>query len=56
MQLDSRVILITGAKRVGAVLARAAAVGGADVAVTYNRSRDEAEETVAAVSAAGAGH
>jgi NAD(P)-dependent dehydrogenase (short-subunit alcohol dehydrogenase family) len=53
MQLDSRVILITGAKRVGAVLARAAAVGGADVAVTYNRSRDEAEETVAAVSAVG---
>jgi NAD(P)-dependent dehydrogenase (short-subunit alcohol dehydrogenase family) len=53
MHLDSRVVLITGAKRVGAVLARAAAVRGADVAVTYNRSRDEADETVAAVLAAG---
>jgi NAD(P)-dependent dehydrogenase (short-subunit alcohol dehydrogenase family) len=53
MQLDSRVILITGAKRVGAVLARAAAARGADIAVTYNRSRDEADETVAAVRAAG---
>jgi len=53
MRLDSRVVLITGAKRVGAVLARAAADRGADVAVSYNRSRDEADETVAAVRAAG---
>jgi NAD(P)-dependent dehydrogenase (short-subunit alcohol dehydrogenase family) len=53
MQLESRVVLITGAKRVGAVLARAAAARGADVAVTYNRSRDEADETVAAVQASG---
>jgi NAD(P)-dependent dehydrogenase (short-subunit alcohol dehydrogenase family) len=53
MQLDSRVVLVTGAKRVGAVLARAAAARGADVAVSYNRSRDEADETVAAVRAAG---
>jgi NAD(P)-dependent dehydrogenase (short-subunit alcohol dehydrogenase family) len=53
MDLESRVVLITGAKRVGAVLARAAAARGADVAVSYNRSRDEADETVAAVSAAG---
>jgi NAD(P)-dependent dehydrogenase (short-subunit alcohol dehydrogenase family) len=53
MDLESRVVLITGAKRVGAVLARAAAARGADIAVTYNRSRDEADETVAAVRAAG---
>jgi len=53
MDLESRVVLVTGAKRVGAVLARAAAARGADVAVTYNRSRDEADETVAAVRAAG---
>jgi len=53
MDLESRVVLITGAKRVGAVLARAAALRGADVAVTFNRSRDEADETVAAVRAAG---
>jgi NAD(P)-dependent dehydrogenase (short-subunit alcohol dehydrogenase family) len=53
MTLESRVVLITGAKRVGAVLARAAAARGADVAVAYNRSRDEADETVAAVGAMG---
>jgi NAD(P)-dependent dehydrogenase (short-subunit alcohol dehydrogenase family) len=53
MELDSRVVLITGAKRVGAVVARAAAGRGADIAVTYNTSREEADETVAAVRAAG---
>jgi NAD(P)-dependent dehydrogenase (short-subunit alcohol dehydrogenase family) len=53
MDLTSRVVLITGAKRVGAVLARAAAARGADVAVSYNRSREEADETVAAVRATG---
>jgi NAD(P)-dependent dehydrogenase (short-subunit alcohol dehydrogenase family) len=53
MQLESRVVLITGAKRVGAVLARAVAGRGADIAVAYNKSREEADETVAAVRAAG---
>jgi len=53
MQLESRVVLITGAKRVGAVLAREAAARGGDIVVTYNRSRAEADETVAAVRAAG---
>jgi len=53
MQLESRVVLITGAKRVGAVLAREAAARGGDIVVTYNRSRAEADETVAAVHAAG---
>jgi NAD(P)-dependent dehydrogenase (short-subunit alcohol dehydrogenase family) len=53
MQLESRVVLITGAKRVGAVLARDVAARGGDVVVTYNRSRAEADETVAAVRAAG---
>jgi NAD(P)-dependent dehydrogenase (short-subunit alcohol dehydrogenase family) len=53
MQLDSRVVLITGAKRLGAVVAKAVAARGADVVVTYNRSVDEAKETVAAVEAAG---
>lgn len=53
MDLDSRVVLITGARRVGAVLARAVAARGADVAVGFNRSREEADETVAAVRAAG---
>src|SRR5215831_8452265 len=53
MNLDGRVVLITGAKRVGAVLAKTVATRGADVAVSYNRSREEADETVAAVKAAG---
>jgi NAD(P)-dependent dehydrogenase (short-subunit alcohol dehydrogenase family) len=53
MDLDGRVVLITGAKRVGAVLARVLAARGADVAVSYNRSREEADETVTAVHAAG---
>ena len=53
MDLESRVVLITGAKRVGAVLARVVAARGADVAVSYNRSREEADETVAAVTATG---
>jgi NAD(P)-dependent dehydrogenase (short-subunit alcohol dehydrogenase family) len=53
MQLENRVVLITGAKRVGAVLATVVASRGADVAVTYNRSREEADETVTAVKAAG---
>jgi len=53
MELNGRVVLITGAKRVGAVLAKVVAARGADVAVTYNRSREEADETVTAVKAAG---
>ena len=53
MDLAAKVVLITGAKRVGAVLARVVAARGADVAVSYNRSREEADETVAAVRAAG---
>ncbi len=53
MELNGRVVLITGAKRVGAVLAKVVAARGADVAVTYNRSREEADETVTAVKASG---
>jgi NAD(P)-dependent dehydrogenase (short-subunit alcohol dehydrogenase family) len=53
MDLESRVVLITGAKRVGAAVALAAARRGADVVVSYNRSHQEADETVAAVQALG---
>ncbi|HEX5071227.1 MAG TPA: SDR family oxidoreductase [Vicinamibacterales bacterium] len=53
MTLSDRVVLITGAKRLGHAVAVAVAGRGADVAVTYNRSRAEADETVAAVHAAG---
>jgi NAD(P)-dependent dehydrogenase (short-subunit alcohol dehydrogenase family) len=43
MQLEGRVVLLTGAKRIGADIARAVAGRGADVAVTYRSSSGEAE-------------
>jgi len=53
MELTSRVALITGGKRIGAVVATELARAGADVAIVYHRSRSEAEETAAAVRAHG---
>jgi len=50
--LTDRVALITGGKRIGAVVAAALAARGADVAVSYARSRAEAEAIVANVRAA----
>ena len=46
-------MLLTGGKRIGAAVARAAAAAGADVALTFNRSKTEADETAAAIRAAG---
>jgi NAD(P)-dependent dehydrogenase (short-subunit alcohol dehydrogenase family) len=53
MDLTGKVSLITGGKRIGAVVALALAKAGSDVALVYNRSRDEAEETAAEVRAIG---
>lgn len=53
MTLANRVALITGGKRIGAVIARRFAEAGANVALVYNRSRDEAAATVEAVRALG---
>ena len=53
MDLTDRVVLLTGARRVGVAVAEAVARRGAHVALTYNRSRDDAEETAAVVRAAG---
>jgi NAD(P)-dependent dehydrogenase (short-subunit alcohol dehydrogenase family) len=53
MQLNGRVVLITGPKRIGAVLAKALAEHGADVALSYNQSGEEAELAAAAVRDAG---
>ncbi|HEX2445243.1 MAG TPA: SDR family NAD(P)-dependent oxidoreductase [Vicinamibacterales bacterium] len=53
MNLTNRAALITGARRIGAAVAVALAGRGCDVAVTYNRSRDEAESTADAVRSAG---
>jgi NAD(P)-dependent dehydrogenase (short-subunit alcohol dehydrogenase family) len=53
MNLDGRVALITGGRRIGSVVATHLARGGADVAIVYHQSRPEAEETVMAVRARG---
>jgi NAD(P)-dependent dehydrogenase (short-subunit alcohol dehydrogenase family) len=49
MHLAGKVALITGGKRIGAVVAASLAKAGVDIALVYNRSRDEADETSAAV-------
>ena len=45
MELVGRVALITGGRRIGAVVASELARAGADIALAYRRSRAEAEET-----------
>lgn len=49
MQLTDRVALITGGKRIGAVVARELALRGVDVALSYARSRAEADAAAADV-------
>lgn len=49
MELTGRVALITGGKRIGAVVATTLAKAGADIALVFNQSRPEADETAAAV-------
>lgn len=53
MELTNRVVLITGGRRIGQVVARELARRGADVALSYRGSRDEAEQSAADVRAAG---
>lgn len=53
MELAGRVALITGGRRIGAVVASEVARGGADVALVYRRSRAEAEETADSLRALG---
>jgi NAD(P)-dependent dehydrogenase (short-subunit alcohol dehydrogenase family) len=53
MELRGRVVLLTGGKRVGAPVATELARRGADVALSYNQSRSDAEKTADAVRAAG---
>ena len=53
MQIAGGAALITGGKRIGAAVARALAARGMDVALSYNRSRAEAEAVAADVVAAG---
>ena len=51
--LTDKNVLITGGKRIGAVVAEELARRGMDVALAYNRSVAEAEATVAAVTQLG---
>ncbi len=53
MNLTNTVALITGGKRIGLVVARELAARGVDVALSYARSKDEAEQAAAIVRAAG---
>lgn len=54
MELSGRAVLITGGKRIGAVIARELARRGASIALSYARSRDEAEAAADEVRALGA--
>lgn len=51
--LTDKVALITGGRRIGLVLAEALAKRGADVGLSFARSRAEAEEAASRVRAAG---
>ena len=53
MLLTDKAALITGGKRIGLVVARELALRGVDVAFSYARSKIEADEAAAIVSAAG---
>jgi NAD(P)-dependent dehydrogenase (short-subunit alcohol dehydrogenase family) len=53
MNLNGKVAIITGGKRIGRVVAQALAGRGADLVLSYRGSKKEADETVADVEAAG---
>jgi NAD(P)-dependent dehydrogenase (short-subunit alcohol dehydrogenase family) len=53
VNLEGTVALITGAKRIGAVVAESLASRGVSMALSYARSRDEAEAAAARVRAIG---
>ena len=53
MELNDRVVLITGGRRIGQVVARELAMRGAHIALSYRGSRAEAEATAADAQALG---
>jgi NAD(P)-dependent dehydrogenase (short-subunit alcohol dehydrogenase family) len=53
MDLEHRVVLITGPRRIGSEVAKRVAARGADVALSYNQSRKEAEAAAAGIRATG---
>jgi 3-oxoacyl-[acyl-carrier protein] reductase len=55
MDLKDRVVVITGGKRIGRVVAQQAAARGANLVLSYRGSKQEADDTVADVKAQGRG-
>jgi NAD(P)-dependent dehydrogenase (short-subunit alcohol dehydrogenase family) len=53
MDLNGKVAIITGGKRIGRVVAQALAARGADLVLSFRGSKKEADDTVADVEAAG---
>lgn len=53
MDLNDKVLLITGGKRIGRIVARELAVRGAHLVLSYRGSKAEAQQTVADVEALG---
>ena len=53
MNLENRVVIITGGKRIGRVVAQQLADRGADIVVSYRGSMTEAEQTVGDVQSRG---
>ena len=53
MHLENRVVIITGGKRIGRVVAQQLAERGADVVLSYRGSKAEAEQTVCDVRSRG---
>ena len=53
MDLCGKVAVITGGKRIGRVVARELAERGMNLVLSYRGSKEEAEQTVADVEAAG---
>ncbi|MBA2305339.1 MAG: SDR family NAD(P)-dependent oxidoreductase, partial [Acidobacteria bacterium] len=53
MEVPGRAVLITGGKRIGAAIAIDLAARGADIALAYHRSSEEAAATVETARASG---
>ena len=53
MDLTDKAVLITGGKRIGAVIAKELAARGMDVALAYNRSGTEADEVARTIVGSG---
>src|SRR5689334_4550480 len=53
MDLTNRVVIITGGKRIGRVVAQRLAERGADLVLSYRGSKTEADQTVTDVAARG---